>query len=228
MTVNKIKKILKQNKLTFVNVEKVLNKIGYSVVFFDTPDGDKEIERYELAKEAKKLKSFTYAKTAHIVFINDVLHSDDKLYLALHELGHIILGHVGDGKLTTRNSILVDIEADNFAYSIIYPPKRNLYYVLAATIVLLIFTLFGASYVYNPNKPVQNEPVQVQAISTQNSAQSDTSQSEPPISDAVYVTSSGKKFHRADCMYVKNKNNVTHLERDTATRLYEPCSVCNP
>ncbi len=223
MTVNKIKKILKENKLTFVNVEKILNKLGYSVVFFNTPDGDKEIERYELAEEAEKLKSFTYAKTARIVFINDDLHSDDKLYLSLHELGHIILGHVGDGKLTTRNSILVDIEADNFAYSIMYPPKRNLYYVLAATIALLIFTLFGVSYVYNPNKPVQ-----VQAISTQNLVQSDTSQSNLALSDAVYVTSSGKKFHRADCMYVKNKNNVTHFERDTATRLYEPCSVCNP
>ena len=223
MTVNKIKKILKQNKLTFVNVEKVLNKLGYSVVFFDTPDGDKEIERYELAKEAKKLKSFTYAKTAHIVFINDVLHSDDKLYLALHELGHIILGHVGDGKLTTRNSILVDIEADNFAYSIIYPSKRTALYNLIAAAILSVSIAFSTCYVCAYN----NHP-QGQLVSTQSFVYTDAPQTDIPQSDAVYVTSSGKKFHRADCMYVKNKNNVTHLERDTATRLYEPCSVCNP
>lgn len=223
MTAYKIKKILRKNNLTFINVEKVLNSFGYSVVFFNTPDGDEEIQRYELEEEAETLKSFVYAETAHIVFINDELPADDKLYLSLHELGHIILGHVGDGKLNTRNSILIDIEADNFAYSIIYPSKKTDLYNLIASFVLSASIIFGACYVCNQSK---SESVPV--IGIQDYVPPEATQSHSPQSDAVYVTSSGKKFHRADCRYVKNKTNVTELERDTAESMYEPCSVCNP
>ncbi len=222
MTANKIKKTLKGNKLTFISVEKILNKLGYSVVFFNTPTGDEEIERYELEAEAETLKSFTYARTAHIVFINGNLHSDDKLYLALHELGHIVLGHVGDGRLITRNSILIDIEADNFVYSIIYPPKRNSFHTLVAAIILSISILFGTCYICNQNKTAQVQTANTEVF-TPTPIQTDFSQT-----TSVYVTSSGKKFHCADCRYVKNKTNVTELERDMAISLYEPCSVCNP
>ena len=222
-TAKDIQKILRKNKLTFTNVERVINKLGYSVVFFKTHNGDYEIQRYNLAKQADALKSFTYAKTAHIVFINNELPADDKLYLLLHELGHIILGHVGDGKLNTRNSILIDIEADNFAYSIIYPQKRTALYNIIASFILSASIIFGAYYVGNQSKP-ETVPV----VSIQDYAQLEATQSHSPQSDSVYVTSSGKKFHRADCRYVKNKTNVTELERDTAESIYEPCSVCNP
>ena len=222
-TAKDIQKILRKNKLTFINVEKVINKLGYSVVFFNTPKGDFEIERYNLAKQAETLKSFTYAKTARIVFIDGDLHSDDKLYLSLHELGHIVLGHVGDGKLITRNSILIDIEADNFVHSIMYPQKENIFFALVVAIILSASILFSTYYICN-----QDEPVQTQTVSTQNFVQTDISQSDLTHSDVVYVTPSGKKFHRADCRYVKNKTNLKEFERDNATIRYEPCSVCKP
>lgn len=214
MTAKKIKRALKGKKLTFVNVEKVLNKLGYSVVLFNTPTGDIEIERYDLEKQKDTLKAFTYSKTAHIVFVDGALHSDDRLYLLLHELGHIILGHVGDGKLVTRNQILIDIEADNFAHSIIYGNKSTSWMVLVSSIILSGAIIYS-TYLIN-------------AVQANVSTYTENSLQQPEtVSDMVYVTPSGEKFHRKDCFYAKNKE-LMELSRNEALKRYFPCAVCNP
>ncbi len=115
----KICRALRGKRLTVQNIEKELDKLGYSVVYFNNAAGDCEIERYELAEQKETLKAFTYRCFARIVFINGKLPPDDRLYLLLHELGHICLGHLGSNDLMNRNKILLDIEADSFAYKII-------------------------------------------------------------------------------------------------------------
>ena len=110
---------LLRKKLCFENVEKAINDCGYSVVFFNTDLGDAEIERYDLSEEKDRLKAFTYYETARIVFIDGNSSAEDMLYLALHELGHIILGHM-DTDIFTHNKILLDIEADTFVYKVIH------------------------------------------------------------------------------------------------------------
>ena len=47
--------------------------------------------------------------------------------------------------------------------------------------------------------------------------------------EAVYITTSGKKYHKPDCQYVKNKANIKEIQKSEAIRLeYEPCKICNP
>jgi endonuclease YncB( thermonuclease family) len=43
--------------------------------------------------------------------------------------------------------------------------------------------------------------------------------------DTVYVTNTGKKYHRAGCRYLKSS---IPLPLSQAAASYEPCSVCNP
>lgn len=114
----KAKRELKGN-LDVAEIVRYLETYGYSVVLYNTPDGDKEIERYKLMRYKNTLKAFTYVKNARIVFIDGSKHPDDRFYLLLHELGHVLLGHIGDGKTAWRNQILIDIEADAFAYEMI-------------------------------------------------------------------------------------------------------------
>lgn len=46
-------------------------------------------------------------------------------------------------------------------------------------------------------------------------------------SETVYITSKGKKFHRAGCRYLKNSSEA--ISRSSAISSgYSPCSVCNP
>lgn len=219
MNIYKIKRALKGKRLTFVNVENILQSLGYSVVLFNTYPGDMELERYGLEEKKGKLKAFTYSQTAHIVFIDANLHADDKLYLLLHELGHIVLGHVGDGKLVTRNKILIDIEADNFAYSIIHNYKRSWLYVLLSAVILYAL-IITASFINERNTPVHTSA----EVVTQTEQPQDATESE---AETVYVTPSGNKFHSADCYYIKNRT-TTELSRTKAATRYAPCAVCEP
>ncbi len=117
-TAKSVTKYLKKD----ISIERIIEYLklyGYSTVFFNTSDGNEEIVRYSLEEEAEKLTAFTYAATTRIVFIDNNKHIQDKLYLLLHELGHIRLKHIGDDKMSLRNPILMDIEADAFAYELI-------------------------------------------------------------------------------------------------------------
>lgn len=220
MTTAKIKKALKGDKLNFVNVEKILSDYGYSVVLFNTIPGDMEIERYNLQKKALETKAFTLHQSARIVFIDGTLHADDRLYLALHELGHIHLKHIGDGKLFHRNKILIDMEADNFAYTIIKGEKKTTPFLIIAIILAALVSLFAIQS--------NNAPVSVPASAVpyeQKNAQTEIQ--ETAQTDMVYITPSGSKFHRSGCRYTKNKT-LTELSRSDASKRYAPCLVCKP
>lgn len=55
----------------------------------------------------------------------------------------------------------------------------------------------------------------------------DASSQQEPTEKTVYVTKSGKKYHRADCVHLsKSKIEKTLSEAQAAG--YSPCSQCNP
>jgi hypothetical protein len=45
--------------------------------------------------------------------------------------------------------------------------------------------------------------------------------------DTVYITNTGKKYHRAGCNYLRQSQHALPLE-DAIKRGYGPCSKCNP
>lgn len=48
-------------------------------------------------------------------------------------------------------------------------------------------------------------------------------------SSTVYVTPSGKKYHRQNCRTLSRSKTVISLSIDSAkSRGYTPCKVCNP
>lgn len=49
---------------------------------------------------------------------------------------------------------------------------------------------------------------------------------EEEIAETVYVTRSGKKYHREGCRYLRSEVRAISLDR--ARRFYEPCKVCDP
>jgi hypothetical protein len=57
-------------------------------------------------------------------------------------------------------------------------------------------------------------------------------QSVVAVADAtvkVYKTPKGKKYHTADCRYVRNNSGAQEITLDEAKKLgLGPCSVCNP
>lgn len=226
MTIAKIKRALRGKKLTLSNIEKILKQLGYTVIQFNTVTGDFEIERYYLSQEKATLKAFTYFENAHIVFIDTNLHTEDKLYLLLHELGHICLEHLEGNNLESRNKYLMDIEADNFAYSIIYGDNKGFVYVLLSAVLISISVLIAGMINATTNTvPTYNH---IESAKMPIFTESPVATLKPKTeAETVYVTSSGNKFHRADCYYLQNKT-ITELSRTKATTRYAPCAVCNP
>jgi len=72
-----------------------------------------------------------------------------------------------------------------------------------------------------PSKP-SPQPYQ-QPTYTQPQTQSQQSTS----SDTVYITNTGKKYHRAGCRYLA-KSQIPISLSDAKARGYQPCSVCRP
>lgn len=213
---NKFIKALR-GKIDFVNAENFINSKGYKIIFFNTPDGDMELIRCNKKEEAEPNQAFTHCSTANIIFINNNVSSEDKLYLLLHEIGHILLGHVGDGKLHTRNKILIDMEADAFACEVLNPTKKYAAWHLISACLIIIIMLAGYFVIWesiHSDMPV-NTNINFATDSPVN------------MNELVYVTPSGNKYHREDCRYTKDKECIA-LTREEAQQNYTPCSVCDP
>ena len=52
-------------------------------------------------------------------------------------------------------------------------------------------------------------------------------QQEDEAAQTVYVMRTGKKYHRADCRYLR-ENRIPIKLKDAVKAGYTPCSVCNP
>lgn len=93
--------------------------------------------------------------------------------------------------------------------------------------------LFIIACVYGVYKSCGNNPAQVSASSNQqyqttvNQNYESVASQPQQIENTVYVTRTGKKFHRAGCRYLRYSSMA--INRDEAIREgYTPCSVCDP
>jgi len=44
--------------------------------------------------------------------------------------------------------------------------------------------------------------------------------------EKVYVTANGKKYHKADCRSIKNRDTMALEEKEAIAQGYEPCGRC--
>ena len=217
-----IKKLRKEYKgnIDIPNIIDALNKQGYDVVFFNNKEGDAVAAFYEMTDVLKRVNAITYSGEKQIVFINDNMHTQDKLYSLLHELGHIILGHIGHGDIELRDKRLMEMEAESFAYNVLHYSKPQYWQGLLVALSISLFLMCGITYVHN--KPyassVQNPTISATPSTTASAAETD---------DIVYITRTGKAYHRKNCLYTKDKD-CTAVSRIEAEKEYSPCQYCNP
>lgn len=198
-----------KGKIEFENVEGYLCRLGYEVFFFNTAAGDTELARYGQTEKAKTSKAFTYVGTAKIVFINNRLSVEDKLYLLLHEVGHIALKHLDYERLSAHNRILLDVDADAFVYFVLNRKRKpTLQSALLSVILVMVMFLFfrfpTESTFFSGNVPTISE-----------------------VSDAVIITASGRCYHRENCGTISSSLTAS-MEREEAQKLFSPCKKCNP
>lgn len=199
-----IKKDIRK-KVDFNSISAYLQKRGFAIIFYDPDTGHKLLDELKLSDYAKSVQAFTVqSDISRFIFIQSNVPSEDKLYLLLHETGHIVLKHLNSNMLVV-NTRWHDIEADAFAYTALKPPKKN--YTVLALWTLIIALIIG-SLLSNHSQP-DSIPVTGSNV------------------EYVLITPSGKKYHRESCIYVKNKNCST-ITKEEAENTHAPCLVCNP
>ena len=210
--INKLAKSVRRNLNGEINVSNIISylyKIGYTVIFFNTPHGDELVKTYRLEKDAQQLKAFTYVNKVHFVFINNDLHNRDKLYSLLHELGHIVLGHLNGDNIFYSDKRLIDAEAETFVYEVMKPHKNKTALIIIIICLSAVLSFMGGLYAGRSCAPAAD-------VSSANLR-----------TDNVIITRTGKAFHRDGCISIKNKDCIL-IPRSEAEKIYAPCGICNP
>ena len=137
--------------------------------------------------------------------MSEDISTTEKLYALAHEAGHIFCGHLKDGNMNC--SIEEEYEANEFAHAILHRRMRSCIVqwirehkktVCAGAFALLVACVAVIGIVYN---------------ACQRSYYGE-----------YYITENGEKYHKIDCIFVKDKSNVKRLtEKDYYSGEYDPC-----
>lgn len=231
-TLRTAKKFIKHDLKYHVNNDAIiayLQKIGYSVIFFDDMPNC-VLDAYKLSEYSKDLDAFTFIdENDKFVFVRKGLTEAKQMYALLHETGHIVNGHLSYERLPVSDR-LDEMEAETFAYTVLHYKKPQYWQWLVAAFCALTLSVCSVKYMYGnqpqENLPVitPNPPVLAAPITTVRPEENTNSEN---MSDIVYITKTGKTYHRETCRYAKDKN-CTALSRAEAEKNYTPCKVCNP
>lgn len=195
-------------EVTLKNVETYVRKREWDIYYYGNGGaGDKFLEKIGLRDFAETVDSLSCRfKTGNIIFVKDSFTRKQKLFLALHEIGHLELGHdIG------RLNFSEEREADQFADICLKQGLPKWVWAISAALIVAWLIFFSVAHLSNISLPAG--PL----AGNTNGAGS------------VYITANGDKFHRPDCIYVDGHKNVIEINREDAVKIgKEPCKVCKP
>lgn len=194
----------------------ILENLGYTFIEFNYIINDEPvatlIEQLKLSDEIVRTKGFTYVDDRNrLVFVNEDLNEQEQLLVILHEIGHIYCGHFSHSNII-GNDVREEHEANEFVHYVLRPTitdrirrfisrhkKAILAALLALVLVIVGIVIWGRI------------------------------RAEKQYYGEYYVTESGQKYHRKECIFVKDKDNVHRLtEEEFNSGDYEPCQICLP
>ena len=149
-------------------------------------------------------------KNIKLIFINEKMDAEDKLYALAHELGHIRCGHLKNG--VHQTSVQEEVAANEFAHYLLHPPvsyklKKWSSVHKSPIIVSLVIIMIAVIAM-----------VIIHQVTLENSYYGE-----------YYVTASGERYHEKDCITIKDKDNVRRLtQEDIDSGKYTPCQICLP
>ena len=215
----KAKRFLTEYNLKSVNLEtlrNVLTRQGYILIefnsIFNDPDITKLINSLGIEKAIEQSKGFTYVdQYRRLVFLNEDLSNDEKLVVLAHEMGHIYCNHFTSTPIIGKD-VAEEHEANEFSHYILNPPflqktritiHQHKKIVVFSTLICLL--IIGGVLIWG------------------------TIQKEQSYYGEYYLTESGNKYHKEECIFIKDKTNVRRMTvEEFESGEYEPCKMCLP
>jgi hypothetical protein len=215
IAINRAKSLLRKYKLgkiTLDNLVYIIEDQGYEIIEYSLNENNNILSSLSLENYSQGCKAFSYnGNGLKFVFISDDTSANEKTYALSHELGHIACGHM-KGNGTSPLDVEEEQEANEFAHYILHPD---------------IMTLAVAKYHENKKLAIITMVVVaclliaiplVSFLVKQRSCYGE-----------FYVTETGACYHEKNCIFVKDKKNVSRLtESDYYSGKYDPCQICLP
>lgn len=215
----KAEKFIKEYKLydvTYKNLKAAAMAMGYVVVEFNSHYNDEHVENLidalKIKHYAETSRGFTYVDTDNrIIFVNQSLNDYEKLVVLSHEIGHVYLNHFNTGNII-GNDVIQEKDANEFSH---YLLKKNLKMRIYSKI--------------HKNKKVSIICAVTVLIIAVGTAGTGITKKQQSYYGQYYVTQTGNKFHKKDCIFVKNKTNIHRLTKEEFQEgKYQPCNTCLP
>lgn len=192
------------------SLKKAASDMGYTVIYFNNVLNDKNvtelIEALGLSLISERSKGFTYTDDNYrLIFIHEELADKEAAVVLAHELGHIRCGHLKKGACI-GSDVSEEFEANEFAHYLLTPgvSEKIKKFIsgnkktVAAVLVILVVAAAGFFTVKTVNAKTH-----------------------------YYITETGFKYHKKDCVFVKNKDNVTCVSKQfLEDGNYTPCEMC--
>ncbi len=240
-----------QNKVIgYKDIREVIETQGFKIIEFSHDFNNDYVE--ELLKstglhEASKTgKGFTYIGGENkIVFLLSNCSTSDKAYILYHEEGHIYNEHLFTSGAIHNTDVQKEKVANDFASDILKHNnfiKRKRTFITSGTsiaslglVISCLYFLLNTTSNHNQTPPTEtaNSPIVTEEITETTTAESSTTTETSELIEAttnkttVYITITGKKYHRSDCSAIKNSGTM-EIELSEAIKLYEPCKLCRP
>ncbi|MGN0691283.1 MAG: ImmA/IrrE family metallo-endopeptidase [Oscillospiraceae bacterium] len=199
-------------KVTAERIMSSLEEQGYTVVRYNSVSNSRDVA--ELADllgvddYIRSSKGFTYADSNNrIVFLNEDLSEEESVYVLLHEQGHILCRHFSEGSVLGTD-VVQEHEANEFVHYVLEPTfgmklaVRRKPIIMSLSVIIIAVIIISLIGTVNQQKSYYGE---------------------------YYLTETGHKYHKADCIFVKNKTNVRRLtEEEFESGEFEACEMCLP
>ena len=198
---------------TLDNIIFILDSNGFEIIDYGTNDNKiySDVIINQLALSSLKINkgAWTYINgDLKIIFVYEDLSQDEKAYVLAHELGHIVCGHFSD---ENANSASEEKEANEFAH----------YFLNPHTVIRAKSTIFGHKNFLILFLIVI---VVISAVTVSGVLLS----KEHKYHEHFYITDSGEKYHRKNCVAIEGKQKHRLTEEEYDSGRYEACRLCLP
>ncbi len=210
----------------YTDIQRIVESYQFTMIEYKKHANSKPVselvKKLKIEREIEQNDAFLYINNSlKFVFINADLSDEDKCSLLRHELGHIC-----DPDFINHDVCYSKIKKEEFANQFsccmknpgicfrIYIGLLKKWKLLVSLMAFITFVAglpFLVHTLIPPAKPVAGNAYPA------------------VIPDSTYfVTSSGKKYHRENCIIIKYKNNLTEIKlNDAIDKGYQPCLICN-
>ena len=202
--------------VNYLSLVQTAEKLGYTVIEYNSYANNEDVEtvirNLRLEKTIMVSRGFTYSDNDYrLIFINTDLNEREKTLVISHEIGHIVLGHVNSQSVIGKD-VVDEHEASEFAHYLLNQGILNRLYRFFSKnkkkIIILVIVLAAAAAATGVICTVRKEQ---------------------SYYGDYYVSSTGNKYHKKDCIYVKDKSTARRLTKEEyESGAYEPCNMCLP